>query len=357
MNDFPKGSLYDHIRRYLTLYMPKQRNVSEHTIRSYGNALEQLVDFIKNTNRIELADITFDMLNSEMIAAYLDYTETQRGCSVSTRNQRRAAIRAFVKHAADIDVTAVVFAKELKKVPTKKSDKNEPVGYMSMKAVTAVIEQPDVTKPNGLRDRFFLVLMYDTGARIDEMIHIELCDLHLSLKSKITLHGKGGKDRTIPLMDITVKHLRKHLQEFHPDYPCGNAPLFYAEAHGQKNPLSPSCIRKFLAGYGESARKTCSEVPDSVHAHLWRHSRAMHLYQEGMDLTLVSQWLGHANLETTLIYAHADTEHKRKAIAAATPQDSPLGKRLNPKRFTVSDDETLKRLTGMRPAKNIINTI
>ena len=90
------------------------------------------------------------------------------------------------------------------------------------------------------------------------------------------------------------------------------------------------------------------EVPENVHPHLFRHSRAMHLYQQGMDLTLVSQWLGHANLETTQVYAHADTEHKRKAIAAATPADNPLHAKLSPERFTISDDETLKRLYGLR---------
>jgi site-specific recombinase XerD len=100
--------------------------------------------------------------------------------------------------------------------------------------------------------------------------------------------------------------------------------------------------------YGVSAKKKCAEVPDNVHPHLWRHTRAMHLYQHGMDLTLVSQWLGHANLETTLIYAHADTEHKRKAIEAAVPDDSPLKSFTNADRYTVSDDETLKRLYGLR---------
>ncbi|MBR3739621.1 MAG: tyrosine-type recombinase/integrase [Clostridia bacterium] len=89
-------------------------------------------------------------------------------------------------------------------------------------------------------------------------------------------------------------------------------------------------------------------MPEHIHPHLFRHSRAMHLYQAGMDLTLVSQWLGHSNISTTLVYAHADTEQKRKAIEAATPPSSPLGKNLNPTRFTVTDEELLKKLTGLR---------
>lgn len=140
MVQFAKGSLFAHVRSYLKNYLPNQRRVSEHTIRSYGNALEQLVDFVKDQQRIPLSDVTFDMLDSEMILAYLDYSETERGCSVSTRNNRLAAIRAFIKYAASVDVSAVVFAAELKRVPVKKPENTEPVGYMSMKAISTIIE-------------------------------------------------------------------------------------------------------------------------------------------------------------------------------------------------------------------------
>ena len=99
--------------------------------------------------------------------------------------------------------------------------------------------------------------------------------------------------------------------------------------------------------YGREAQRLCPEIPDNVHPHLFRHSRAMHLYQGGMDLTLVSQWLGHANLQTTLIYAHADTEQKRKAIELAEHSDSPTKKNPSPGRYTIDDEETLKRLYGL----------
>jgi site-specific recombinase XerD len=118
--------------------------------------------------------------------------------------------------------------------------------------------------------------------------------------------------------------------------------------HGERYALSDRRIRYLLKDYAGKARATCIEVPENVHPHMFRHSRAMHLYQEGMDLTLVSQWLGHAQLETTRIYAHADTEHKRKAIAAATSAESPLFSKLNPNRYTVTDEDALKRLVGLR---------
>lgn len=115
-----------------------------------------------------------------------------------------------------------------------------------------------------------------------------------------------------------------------------------------RHKLTARNMRYVLRAYGEKAGLECPEVPEKIFPHLLRHSRAMHLYQEGMDLTLVSQWLGHSQLETTQIYAHADTEQKRKAIAAATPPDNPLYSKLNSARYTVTDEETLKKLMGLR---------
>ena len=298
---------------------------------------------------VPLQDVTFEMLTADMIMGYLDYLEMERGCTVTTRNNRLAAIRAFLVFAADRDVTTVVTLNEFQnKVPIKKSSETNAVAYMSQTAVTAVIEQADLNTVKGLRDRLFMILMYDLGARLQEMIDLTLGDVRFGKTTTVTLHGKGGKIRSVPIMCNTAQNLQKYLEAFHPAPGKKNERLFYVISRGQKNPLSASCVRLFLKQYGSMARSVCSEVPENVHPHLFRHSRAMHLYQEGMDLSLVAQWLGHVNLETTQIYAHADTEHKRKAIAAATPADNPLHAKLNSERFTISDEDTLKRLVGLR---------
>ena len=349
MIKFGVGTLFGMIYDYLKIYLPKQRKLSPNTIRSYREALELMVDFIKEQNNIPLGDVTFEMLTAETVLGFLDYLEAERGCSIATRNNRLAAIRAFLKFAADRDVTTVIYLNELKKVPVKKPEEIEVIGYMSKEAISAIVEQAADSKPKGLRDKFFMILMYDTGARLQEMIDLKLCDLRISKTSTVTLHGKGGKIRTVPIMEKTVLYLRRHLSAFHQDVSLSSAvPLFYSEIHGQKKPLTGRRIRYLVKDYGVKARAICPNVPENVHPHLFRHSRAMHLYQQGMDLTLVSQWLGHANLETTLVYAHADTEHKRKAISAATPPNNLLHAKLSPNRFTVTDEDTLKRLTGLR---------
>jgi len=336
------NSLFPLIHDYLKVYLPEQRNVSPNTIRSYRKALEELLDFVKDCEQIPLGQITFEHLTTDMILSFLEYLEIEKGCSVPTRNIRFAAVRAFMDYAADYDVALVANLNKLKKIPFKKPANTITVDYMSMAAITAIIEQPDTSTPKGLRDQFFMILLYDTGARVQEILDIKLCDLQLGRLSKVTLFGKGRKTRVVPLMEKTVQHLKKYLLTFHTDSaPAAELPLFYSVTHGQKHPLTSRMAQYILQKYGEQAREICQEIPKSVHPHLFRHSRAMHLYQEGMDLTLVSQWLGHSQLETTQIYAHADTEHKRRAIANATPRDNPLYSKLNSARYTVTDEDTL----------------
>jgi len=314
MTKLEKGSLFDLTHSYLNIYLPKQRRASENTIRSYRESLELLIDFVKDKNKIPLWDVTFEMLDASTLVEYLDFIENERGCSISTRNNRLAAVRAFYKYVAEKDITAVAPFVTVKKIPLKNPDSTQVVKYMSEEAVAAVISQPDATTEKGLRNRFFMMLLYDTGARVQELLKVKVGDFRYGKAPTITLCGKpNNKLRTVPLMEKTILHLRQYLSVFHPKAK-DNAPLFYNIAHGQVNPMSDDCVRKFLKIYGKSAKEICAAVPDNIHPHLFRHSRAMHLYQRGMDLTLVSQWLGHANLSTTLIYAHADTEHKRRAI-------------------------------------------
>ncbi len=334
-------SLFPLIHDYLKVYLPEQRNVSPNTVLSYRKTLEELLDYVKVREEIPLGSISFEHLKADTIFSFLEYLESGKGYSISTRNARFAAIRAFMDYAADHDVALVANLNKLKKVPFKKAASTVMVDYMSMAAVTAIIEQPDANTQKGLRDRPFIMLLHDTGARVQEALNINLNDLRLDRLPKVTLFGKGRKTHVVPLLGKTARHLKKYLSVFHVDTPQdGDVPLFYSVTHGKKQRLSDRRVRYILQKYGEQARRACSEVPENVYPYLFRHSRAMHLYQEGMDLTLVSQWLWHSQLETTQIYAHADTEHKRKAIEASTPQDNPLYSKLNSARYTVTDEET-----------------
>ena len=340
--------LFGLVHDFFKTYLPNQKKSSPHTIRAYQTALESFFDFIKENKNIGLSEISFDMIDSKMLAAFLDSLE-ENGCGISTRNHRLNCICSFYTYAAGMDSTAVIHRAEILKVPKKKTDKPDLVDYMSEAVVRALLEQPDVLTKKGVRDRFLMLLMYDTAARVQEILSICLCDIRLGKTPTIILHGKGSKIRTVPLMKQTVEHFENYMKIFNAeesDY--SQKPLFYGERRGEKSALDASTVRKMIAAYGESAKDKCADIPQKVHPHLFRHSRAMHLYQHGMDLTLISQWLGHAQLDTTLIYAHADTEHKRKAIEQATDKNSPLKNKLNSERYTVSDDDILKKLYGLK---------
>jgi site-specific recombinase XerD len=343
------ATLFGLVHDYFKIYLPKHRKCSPHTIRSYQSAVESFLDFIKDEHRINLTAVTFDMLNRSSLTAFLDAQE-DNGCSVSTRNHRLNCIRAFFNYASQADPTAIIRKVDIFKVPVKKLSTPVVVKHMNEKAISALLEAPDPLLKRGLRDRFILLLMYDTAVRLQELIDFRLCDIRIGKTSVIVIQkGKGEKYREVPLMNQTVEHFNNFKKAFHPDEEAySDCPMFYTERNGVKYPLDASTIRKLIISYGKMARRHCADVPERVTPHMIRHSRAMHLYQRGMDLTLISQWIGHVRLETTLVYAYADTEHKRKSIETATPSNSPLRKNLNAERYTVTDDETLKKLYGLK---------
>lgn len=343
--------LFRLFRDYFTLYLPKMRECSKHTIRSYRKALNSLLDFVKAEQEIELSKITLNMLTDKMIVKYLESLE-ENGNSASTQALRLTCIKAFFSYAADVEPTAVFNAGKIAKVDVGKKAKNKLIKYLTESAIKVLLEQPDPTTEKGLRDQFFILLMYDTGARLQELRSLNLRDITWNKEVSVALHRKGGKVRIVPLMKPTVEHLNNYLKVFHSEYSrkenaYADAPLFYVVQHGRVNPISDSAARKLVRNYGEMAKPHCPELPVIVHPHLLRHSRAMHLYQHGMDLTLVQQWLGHAQIETTQVYAYADTEHKRKAIEKSTAVSNPLRSKSSTNRFIINDEQTLKRLYGL----------
>lgn len=340
--------LFELIRDFFVVYLPKQRCCSEHTIRAYRIALNQLLDFVKQRNSIALYEVTFAMLAKEVVLEYLDWLETDKNCCIQTRNLRLAAIRAFFTYAASMDATVCPYLYDLKKIPKKKY-KQQVVGYMSEAAVSALLRQPDTSTKKGLRDQFLMILLYDTAARIQEMVDLRLCDFRLGKTPVVTLHGKGSKIRIVPIMEKTVQHLERYLDVFH----CGEAQhseqyLFYSQRNGLKCRMTTENARKIMKSYVPEAKQSCPDVPEHLHPHLWRHSRAMHLYQHGMDLSLISQWLGHTRMETTLIYAHADTEQKRRAIEKAMSTQQPFDVSTDNLPNWRNDEDLIARLYGLK---------
>jgi len=342
------SEFYQMTQSFFLVYLPNQRNSSEHTIRSYQKPIDQLAEFVAEHKNVSLWDVDFPLIDSTILAEFLDSLEAS-GNSAATRNQRLKGIRAFYSYAAMMRPILTNYRAEIYKVPFKREITEQIVDYLSEDAVKKLLEMPDAETKKGLRDRFLLVFLYDSAARVQEAVDVKLKDIRPGKTPVVILHGKGNKVRTVPLMEKTIEHFEQYRGVFHPDEGLySDRPLFYTKRSGSESNISESTIRKMLGQHGEVLKQEFPEIEGSIHPHLLRHSRAMHLYQHGMDLTLISQWLGHTNLETTLIYAHADTEHKREAIARATQSNSPLVGKLNADRYTVTDIDVLKRLYGLK---------
>lgn len=346
MNRATNELFFELIHDYFTIYLPTQKCSSVHTIRSYRMILNQFIDYLCETFDIKMREISFELINLSSVSSYMDWLSVSRHCSDTTCNQHLSGIRSFLSYASNVEPVVVKFFHEVQRISKKKSPKTTSVEYMTEKAVKAMLAQPNQKTNKGIRDLMIMVLMYDTGARISEILNLKVKDIYLTEKPYIKVFGKGSKTRTVPLMSSTVEQLKRYFNIFR--YESDEQYLFCTNIHGIDKPLSDNAIRKLLKHYAEMARAVCAEVPENMYPHLWRHTRAMHLYQHGMDLTLISQWLGHSSMETTLIYAHADTEMKRKAIEKANQNTIYAGIRADNSRFTVSDEVTLKKLYGLK---------
>ena len=306
--------LFTSIHNFLLISLPKERKCSKNTVRSYKKSLELFLDFVKRRTGKPFTALSFEDIDRNTLSEFLEYLEVERCCSASTRNQRLHCIRAFYRYAAQEDISIVCHLNEIEKVRKAKEPKKL-VEHMSEEAVQAIIAQPNTATRNGKRDAFMMLFLYRTGIRVQELMDIKLTDIRLGGHPSVTVCGKGAKVRSIPLREDTVKHLKHYLEYFHYGKSMySNDYLFYTVRNGIEKRMTEDNVRYIVRKYGISAKKECLEVPDNVHPHLFRHSLAMSLYQNGVDLSLVSQWLGHSCVETTLIYAHADTEPKSRII-------------------------------------------
>ncbi len=340
MNDF-----FNTVRNFLMEYLPNQRCFSENTIRSYRQALNLFILYLRKEQKLSVKQIRFESINKNTILGFLDWLENARYCGVSTRNQRLMALRSFFEYAGETDCAQMALSMAVQSIPAKASQ-SKVVEYLSEAALESLLKQPNPAKRIELRNLFFMVLMYDTAARCSELLNMKVRDLRIKIQHPIAyLHGKGGKTRTVPLLSKTVKHCEHYLRIFHANEPLDSEkPLFYTVIHGIQQPMSADTVALFLRKYGEMANHECPEVPNHIHAHMLRHTRAMHLYRQGMPMMLLSEYLGHASEETTKIYAYADTEMKRAAIDKT---DAVRGNMPAVAPIWLNDDEMILKLSGL----------
>ena len=306
----------NHLTEFLSVYLPSQKNVSKNTIYSYRDTFKLLLKYCRDIQTIPVERITVSLLTSDLIAGFLQWLETERGCCISTRNQRLAAIHSFFHYLQGEEPSGLYHFQKVMSIPIKKASKTT-VAHLTPDAIKLLLEQPDKHTLRGRRDLTLLSVLYDTGARVQELIDIRVEDVILDSPSVVSLHGKGNKTRRVPLMKNTVSLLQSYLTENHLDKPWKNQNSLFSNS--QHHPLTKEGVAYIIAKYVASARKLSTIVPPKVNPHMVRHSKAMHLLQAGVNLIYIRDFLGHVDIKTTEIYARADTETKRKAIENAYP--------------------------------------
>jgi site-specific recombinase XerD len=306
---------------FLNRYLPNIRRASDCTVESYRNCLNRFVNYLEEEKGAMRKTICFKMLNRENIMDYMAWMHTIAKLAPKTCNLRLTALHSLLEYASQesVDITPVcIEAGTIRGVRVARG----PIAFFERDVVSALMTAPDTSRKPERRNQMLLVFLYDTAARVSEALHVRLCDIHMKASiPHVTFYGKGRKYRSVPLMDSTTTHLERYLREFHRDESRNSGvPLFYTVTHGTVHNLSVDTPEKMLKKYAKTLRTTCLAIPENVHCHMIRKTRAMHLYQEGVPLPHIQQLLGHEVLSTTSgFYAFATLETLAKSLEKANP--------------------------------------
>jgi site-specific recombinase XerD len=285
-------------------------------VASYRDAFKLFLSFCELEKGYKPERIRMSIITKVLIIDFLDWLENSRRCSIATRNQRLAAIHAFCRYVQRESLENLYEIQKIMSIPTKK--KPRPViPFLTIQEIEILLKQPNRTKESGKRDLVLLATLYDSGARVQELIDLKIKDIRLDNPAVITLHGKGRKSRQVPIMKNTHALLVEYLKwyEGHHGYACEDAPVFYNQ---YKTKLTRRGISYIINKYVEKAKKANEFHSETVVTpHVFRHSRAAHLLQAGINLVYIRDFLGHTTISSTEIYARADSEMKRKALESA----------------------------------------
>lgn len=305
-----------HITGFLSQYLPGQRNLSTNTISSYRDTFKLFLVYCKSKTNLKIEKIGIADITRELLAGYLTWIEKDRHCGISTRNQRLAAFKSFFHYVAATAPEHLRQSQQILAVPMKKSPRTT-MSFFSPEGLHLLLSQPDITTRKGRRDHAILVLLYDSAARVQELIDLTVRDIRLEQPATAALHGKGRKTRIIPISMKTASILERYLKES--GYLDGTAaldlPLF---TNSRKSKLTRAGVAHILAKYVKSmSTRDWQYVPESVSPHSLRHSKAVHLLRSGVPLIYIRDFLGHVSVTTTEIYAKVDSEETRKALEDA----------------------------------------
>lgn len=298
-------------------YLPAIRGLSPRTIEGYRDSLVLLLQFLtaRQHRRADLLDL--EDFTADTVSEFLRFLETDRHNSIGTRNTRLAAIHTFAKFLASHHPEHMATLQAILSIPSKRGHSTPPIEYLEEQEVKALLTSIDRTTPTGRRDYALFALMFNTGARVQEVLDLRLRDLRLDPPCQVRLRGKGNKVRLCPIWPQTAHLLRGLCAES--KTPNAADSMVFVNRHGAS--LTRFGVRYLLRKYISAASVDLPSLGTKrIHPHSLRHATAIHLLKAGVDFVVISQWLGHANLDTTMRYARADLDLKRQALCQVFPE-------------------------------------
>ena len=310
------------VQKFFLKWLITQRNVSPETVKSYRDSFRLFIKYLESAHKIKPSAITINCLEAEYIIGFLDFLEKERNNQAKTINNRLSAICSFMKYLSfEIPEYSGLLSRSLM-VPFKKEDKRQ-MDFLTKSEYMALAEACDLNSELGFRDKLMLLLLYNTGVRVSELIGIKINDIIMDANgspSYIHVNGKGRKERDVPLWKSTAEFLRKFMGFYATD---SAGKLFINRTD---DPLTRSGVRYRLKCLVEKASESAPSLKrKSITPHTFRHSVALNLLQSGVDISTIAIWLGHESILTTHKYMEADMEMKRRTLEKVhEPDDIPF---------------------------------
>ena len=302
------------VTSFLTEYLPLQRCFSKNTILSYRDALKLFVLFLTESKCINMTRFTMAFFDRNLIIEYMEWCRG-RGVSSSTANQRLAAMKTFADYAQVQSIEYISPLQGVQSIKSKKSVENE-VSFLSVEQTAILINKPNINTSNGLRHRVILTLLYDSCCRVQELCDLTLGDVNNNNNPTVRLHGKGDKYRTVAISDKTARLLNEYMIRMR-SQALKEQPLIINRMRVKMN---RDGVGNVINKYVEEAHEEDVHFPKYVHAHMFRHSKAMHMLAAGINILYIRDFLGHEDISTTMIYSRADNRLKNEAINKLAPK-------------------------------------
>lgn len=310
-------TLQYYVSRFLTVYLGGERGLSENTFVSYNYTFQLLIPFLHDKVKKAINKMSMEEFTSDNIKAFLTALE-EKGCSISTRNQRLAAIKSFCRYVQLDSPQNLYNMQQILAIPSKKSE--QPViQYLTAEQLGLLLAKPNSSDKYGFKDLLILTLLSDTGARVSELINIRVSDVRLSAPAQILVHGKGNKNRYVPISSNTSKLLKLYFDNEGLWDPSQIGRFLFLNRSGRM--FTRAGITYILQKYTSMLHEeNPTNFPAKLTPHCLRHTKAMLMLQAGQNLIYIRDQLGHEHIKTTEVYARIDSKQRQDALKAASEQ-------------------------------------